>query len=106
MNKKDQKIVRRTGSSFFFGGMSLFLFFPYARVTWNIVLFLSALCGVTIAAFALIRVNRRRAAGERDSRRQKAARSVRGGGPQAKAAARSVRGGVPQAKESARGVRE
>ena len=64
MNKKDQKIVRRTGSSFFFGGMSLFLFFPYARVTWNIVLFLSALCGVTIAAFALIRVNRRRAAGE------------------------------------------
>lgn len=37
--------------------------------------------------------------------RQKAARGVRGGGPQAKAAARGVRGWGPQAKESARGVR-
>ena len=37
---------------------------------------------------------------------KEAARGVREGFPQAKAAARSVRGGVPQAKESARGVRK
>ena len=38
--------------------------------------------------------------------RQKAARGVREGFPQAKEAARGVRGGVPQAKESVRNVRE
>lgn len=37
--------------------------------------------------------------------RQKAARSVREGFPQAKAAARGVREGFPQEKEAARGVR-
>ena len=38
--------------------------------------------------------------------RQKAARGVREGFPQAKAAARGVREGFPQAKVAARGVRE
>ena len=37
--------------------------------------------------------------------RQKAARGVRGWGPQAKESARGVREGFPQAKESARSVR-
>ena len=37
---------------------------------------------------------------------KEAVRSVRGGVPQAKATARGVRGGVPQAKESVRNVRE
>ena len=38
--------------------------------------------------------------------RQKAARGVRGGVPQAKESARGVREGFPQAKEAARGVGE
>lgn len=65
MNKKvvtnTQKIVRRTGSSVFFGGMSLFVYFPYQRLTWNFSLFILAFCGVVLAALNLIAINHARA---------------------------------------------
>ena len=46
MTKKDKKAVRRTSSSFVFGGVSLLMFFPYAQITWNISLFVLAFLGV------------------------------------------------------------
>lgn len=67
MTKKDKKAVRRTGSSFAFGGVSLLMFFPYAQITWNFSLFILAFFGVACAALNLIGINRQHvAAGNKD----------------------------------------
>ena len=62
MTKKDKKAVRRTSSSFVFGGVSLVMFFPYAQITWNFSLFVMAFLGVVCAALNLIGINRQHVA--------------------------------------------
>ena len=62
MQEKNKKTVRRTGSSFVFGGVSRVMFFPYEQITWNFSLFVMAFIGVAAAALNLIGINRQHTA--------------------------------------------
>ncbi len=70
--EKNRKTLRRTTSSFIFGGVSLLMFFPYEQITWNFSLFVMAFIGVAAAALNLIGINRQHgAAGKKVNELQK-----------------------------------